>query len=107
MEDDRDVDPWICRRCGKGIEEHDHASGQGKFFCRGTHLNGEFWGQDEEQPPEQPTVEQRTSLCPFCGDPGWRSEIDLTTRAMQIECRHCGARSPRCKSEEEALAAWR
>ena len=25
MEDDTDVDPWICRRCGKGLDEHDHS----------------------------------------------------------------------------------
>ena len=50
--------------------------------------------------------------CPFCGHrenarQHWRIFRDPGTHTTQVECKHCGARGPRCiPSEHEALAAW-
>jgi Lar family restriction alleviation protein len=49
--------------------------------------------------------------CPFCGqrekNSGWRLFRDPATDTTQVECKHCGARGPRCiPSEQEALAGW-
>jgi Lar family restriction alleviation protein len=103
-------DPWTCRRCGAGIEDHDHSSGQGKFFCRGTPLQQEFVGQDEPERSEQaePTrpAEPAPITCPFCGSRNWHLVQAATTAAIQVECTHCGARSSRHNERGAALAAW-
>jgi hypothetical protein len=50
--------------------------------------------------------------CAFCGHREqirhtWRFFRDPASQTVQVECRHCGARGPRCNlSEQEALAAW-
>src|SRR6266446_9534839 len=50
----------------------------------------------------------RPPPCPFCGKVSWAFvRVDPGTWASAIECRHCGARGPRCiPDEDEALAAW-
>lgn len=68
MSDDATTpDPWHCRRCGKGLEEHKHISGGEmdvlqRFRCPGTHLqqvfqpgdydplNDEIWYAPETNP---------------------------------------------------------
>ena len=107
-------DPWLCRHCGAGLDMHDHSSWLGKFFCRGTHLQQEFSAQEGAEPIAPPSAErgpQPPALvpCPFCGSLQWHFVSDLVTRAMQVECKNCGARSPRfCDPESKAaaLAAW-
>jgi hypothetical protein len=105
-------DPWTCRRCGAGIENHDHASWQGEFFCRGSRLQQEFLGEDESKPSEQPSVESPQSglatpvSCPFCGSPHQRFMADLATCSIQVKCVHCGARSSRHLNTDAAFAAW-
>jgi len=42
-------DPWFCRRCGKGLDEHDHSTWiEPHFFCRGTSLTQAFVTGDHD-----------------------------------------------------------
>ena len=107
-----DDDPWTCRRCGAALEDHDHSSWLGTFFCRGSHLQQEFLGQDESEPSVQPVAESTMRgttvpvTCPFCGSPHGHIVQDPATAALQVECPNCGARSPRYNEKDAALAAW-